>query len=133
MSNTRKLLSGGLVTVAMLAALPAGAKDLDADSVRKLASGKTWSTAKMAQSTQPVSFEWKADGTVCLRLGETSGKCADSGTWKVVDQRICYEMTWWLKSYDLMSACLSVADLGHGSYEAKIPSGTSVFQFTVAK
>lgn len=133
MLNPCKLFFSGLVTVTMLAAIPAGAKDLDADSMRKLASGKTWSAANLLNSTQSASFDWKADGTVCLRLDSTSSKCDDSGTWKIVDQRICYEMTWWLKSYDLKSACLSVVDLGKSRYEAKLPSGTSFFKFTVMK
>lgn len=132
MTTTCKTYWGGLCLVAMLVPLPAGAADLGSDAVRKLVSGMMWSTEKMLNSNQLRSFDWKKDGTLCLRLGGTSGKCDDSGTWKIVGQRVCYELTWWMKSNDMMSACLGVADLGNGRYEAKLVSGTPFMQFTVA-
>jgi hypothetical protein len=133
MSTKDRFLSGGLMLVVALAATAAGSKDLAGDSLRKLATGNTWSTAGMLNSAQPASFEWMNDGTVCLRMGSTSGKCDDRGTWKIVDQRICYELTWWLKSYGLTSECLTVEDLGKGTYEAKLPSGSPMFKFTSTK
>jgi hypothetical protein len=116
----------------MLAALPADAAELGSDAVRKLVSGTVWSTERMLNSNQLRSLDWKKDGTLCLRLGGTSGKCDDSGTWRIVGQRVCYELTWWMKSYDMASACLGVSDLGNGRYEAKLVNGTSFMQFTVA-
>jgi len=132
MTTTCKTYSGGLCLVAMLVALPAGAADLAPDAVRKLVSGMMWTTEKMLNSTQLRSFDWKKDGTLCLRLGGTSGRCDDNGTWKIDGQRVCYQLTWWMKSQDMASACLSVADLGNDRYVAKIPSGSTFMEFTVA-
>jgi hypothetical protein len=129
--TTGKSHSGGLFLAGMLVVLPAAAADLAPDAVRKLVSGMMWTTEKMLNSTQLRSFDWKRDGTLCLRLGSTSGKCDDNGTWKIDGQRVCYQLTWWMKSYDLASACLNVADLGNGRYEAKIPSGSTFMEFTV--
>jgi hypothetical protein len=117
---------------ATLLARPSGAADLGADAVKSLLGGKMWKTEKMGQSNQLGSFEWKKDGMVCLRLGDnTSGKCDDSGTWRIDGARLCWEFTWWLKTYDMASACLGVAELGKGRYEAKMASGFKFMDFTV--
>ncbi|MEP6607900.1 MAG: hypothetical protein ABJA83_04405 [Burkholderiaceae bacterium] len=131
MLNTRNAFHGVLAIVTIAAALPVLAANLDANALQKLTSGKTWSATKIGTSTQPASFEWKVDGTVCLRLGQSGGKCDDQGTWKIVGQGVCYQMTWWLKSYDLMSSCLAVEDLGKGDYEAKLPTGGPFFKFKI--
>jgi len=135
MANRGKAYSLGLVFTAWLIALPVGAADLDANAVRALASGKTWSTNGFLESYsrgQAVVFEWRADGAACVRLAGSTGKCDDSGTWKIVDQRICYELTWWLKQYDMSSECFGITDLGKGTYEAKLRNGSSIMKFTVA-
>jgi hypothetical protein len=131
MSETRKGLSVGLVFLTMLSGSPSGAADLGSDAVQRLAAGKMWITKQIADSRALASFEWKRDGTVCLRLTETSGKCDDSGTWRIDDARVCWEFTWWAKSQGMTSACLSVAELGKGLYEAKVASGTQFLVFTV--
>ena len=131
MTMTCRKYSSGMFLVAMLVALPAGASELGSDAVRNLVGGTTWSTESLLNSTQLRSFDWKKDGTLCVRFGGTSGKCDDSGTWKVVGERVCYELTWWLKSYDMTSSCLGVSDLGNGRYEAKLANGTPFMQFTV--
>jgi hypothetical protein len=130
MTKTRKTYLG---LVFLMVALPAGAADLGSDQVRNLANGAMWSTKNMLNSNQLRSFDWKKDGTLCLRLGGTDGKCDDQGTWKVEGQRMCYELTWWMKSQGMTSACFGVSDLGNGSYEATLPSGTRFMQFTVAR
>ena len=78
-------------------------------------------------------MKWNKDGTVCVHIGEASGKCHDTGTWEISGARVCYKMTWWLKSYDMTSECLGVVDLGNGRYQARIPSGSRVWEFTLAK
>lgn len=69
---------------------------------------------------------------MCLWLGSQDGKCTDDGTWKIVDERICYRFTWWLKSFGLTSSCISVVDLGSGNYEAKHPGGNRFLVFRVS-
>lgn len=133
MTKTRKTCPAGLIFAAMLVTLPAGAADLDAAAVRNLVSGKMWITEKLLNSSQLKSFDWKKDGTLCVRLGGTNGKCDDSGSWKLDGARVCYELSWWLKTQDMASACLDVADLGNGRYAANMSSGTRFMEFTVAR
>lgn len=97
-----------------------------------LATGKTWSYPRTLSANQATSWNWKADGTVCMWTGSPSGKCSDDGTWKIVEKRICYRLTWWLKSEDMTSACFSVVDLGKGSDEAQLPCGTAFLTFRVS-
>ncbi len=83
MPTSRKRLSGSLLVSTMLFASPASAADLSADAVKNLVGGKMWMTERIADSRQPTYIEWKKDGTACLRLWKPSGKCDDSGTWKI--------------------------------------------------
>lgn len=131
MPTTCDALPVGFLVSTLLMSAPSSAADLDAQSIRRLVSGTTWSARVL--DTQAASWDWKSDGTVCLRLGGTSDKCDDSGTWKLDGERVCYQMTWWLKSYGLTSACLSVAELGNGRYEAKTVNGSRFMQFTIVR
>lgn len=131
MATAHKALSVGFLFLTMLTSRPSGAADLGADAVGRLVSGTTWSARVL--DTQAASWDWKTDGTVCLRLGGADGRCDDSGTWKLDGDRVCYQLTWWLKSYGMTSACLSVAELGHGRYEAKAANGNRFMQFTLAR
>jgi hypothetical protein len=132
---------GGLLCAAALGATPAGASseagaspELGADAVLKLVSGRTWLTEKILDSRNTGVMAWKKDGTVCLHIGgDASGKCHDTGTWKMSGTRVCYQMTWWGKSQGILSECLGVADLGNGRYQARIPSGSRVWEFTLAR
>jgi hypothetical protein len=126
------LLRGAIVLAALLLDQQAGATEVAADALKDLATGKTWFASNTISGNQATSWSWKADGTVCMWIGSPSGKCSDDGTWKIVDKRICYRLTWWGKSYDMMSACFSVMDLGDGSYEATLPSGTFFLKFRVS-
>lgn len=131
MSTTRRARSVGCSLLAMVMAGQSGAADLGADAVSGLVGGTTWSAQVL--DTQAASWDWKKDGTVCLRLGNTSGQCDDSGTWKLDGGRVCYRLTWWLKSYDMTSACLNVAELGNGRYEAKAVNGSRFMRFTIVR
>ena len=131
MAATRKALSCGFLFSTMLIAGPSAAAELGADAVRNLVGGKMWIAEKMLSTNQLRSFEWKDDGSVCLRLGSTSGRCDDSGHWKIDGARVCWDFTWWMKTYDLASTCLGIAELGKGRYEAKMANGTTFMEFTV--
>jgi hypothetical protein len=131
MSLTRSGLSVACLFSAMLWASPSRAADLASDDLKGLVGGKMWVTEQVADARTLASFEWKKDGTVCLRLSDTSGKCHDNGTWRIDDARLCWEFTWWAKTSGMISACVSVAELGTGRYEAKTASGTRFLLFTV--
>jgi hypothetical protein len=132
MGNACKRYLAVPVLLAALGALPAVAADLAAAAVGALVKGRTWTTAKVMNYARTDTWEWRADGTLCLRLDRTDGKCDDSGTWTIDDARVCYKLDWWQKSQGLSSTCFSVSDVGNGQYEAKLPSGSTVLLFSVS-
>ena len=125
-----------LLTLAMISffvlcvAFPAGAATLDAKAVRSLTSDRVW---QMKLGSGYVYWSWRSDGSVCLRVGENSGKCADTGTWKLADDHLCYELTWWGASGGYKSACFRVSEREKGWYDALQDNGLSLFEFSVMK
>ena len=136
MKSRHLLLHSGLaILLGLGVGLPADgqtvAKTLDAAEVRSLTMGRTWE-AKAGPTTS--YWTWNADGTVCLRLNEKTGKCADTGKWRLDDERICYELTWYGEAYQLKSACFLIADKGAGRYAWILGGpGESIREFTVLK
>lgn len=117
-----------LLVTAMALATPAAAETLDADAARKLTSDRTW-RQKPPSGPGHNYWTWKADGSVCLRLEDKRGKCADSGSWKLEGGRLCYELTWWAKSYGMNAACFRIARAGEGRFEALQDNGLPLFSF----
>jgi hypothetical protein len=117
-----------LLTLAMATAMPVAAETLAADAARKVTQDRTW---RQKQPSGPAFnyWTWKADGTVCLRLEDKRGKCADTGSWKLEGGRLCYELTWWAKSYGMNAGCFRIARAGEGRLEALQDNGLSLFSF----
>ncbi len=132
-STARNRCLGIAVVLAVLGPFSAVAADLAPNAVAALVKGRTWATTRVLNYARTDTWEWRADGTVCLRLDRTDGKCDDSGSWTIDGPKVCYKLEWWQKSQDLSSACFSVADLGDGQYEAKLPTGSSVLRFRVSR
>ena len=61
-------------------------------------------------------------------MESTSGKCDDEGTWAIVDNRICCQLAWWLKSTGMNSGCFQVEAIGDRKYDAKSPSGSMMLK-----
>jgi hypothetical protein len=116
---------------ALLISQHAFATELGNNALKDLTLDRTWSGSRLLTGYQASFWKWKADGTVCVRLGSQNSGCTDDGTWKIVDKQICYKFTWWLKSINIMSACVSVEDRGNGDYEAMMPSGSRFLAFRV--
>ena len=74
-------------------------------------------------------WEWKADGSVCLRLFEKTGSCDDVGRWKLEANRICYELGWW--GVPVTSLCFHISEPTTGRYEAADDNKVRVFEFSV--
>ena len=117
-----------LLVLALAQAMQVAAETLDADAARKLTADRTW-RQKPFSGPGYNYWSWKSDGSVCLRLEEKRGKCADSGSWKLQDGRLCYELTWWAKSYGMNAGCFRISSAGQGRFEALQDNGMPLFSF----
>ena len=123
-SNWRKRLASLALTLTLglLANSPAEAQELDSAAIRELALQGTWA----AEHSEFGNWSWNKDGTVCLRIGAAEGKCADTGTWAVNDNVICYELTWWGETTGNRKDCFTAQALGDGRYETLYHGGVMV-------
>ncbi len=112
--------------VTLFTVTPVAAEPLDADSVKKVLVDRIWVQKKRAGPGENY-WEWKADGSVCLRLFDKTGSCDDAGRWKLEADRICYEMGWWYWK----SGCVRISKLTAGWYEAVNDQKVRLFRFTV--
>ena len=126
-SNWGKRLAniGLMLTLSLLAYSPAKAQELDRAAIKELALRGTW----VAEDLEVGNWSWNKDQTVCLRLGDTEGDCADTGTWVINDNVICYELTWWGESNDDRKACFTAQAHGDGRYETLYHGGAMVSTF----
>ncbi len=129
-SNRGKLLAslGLMLTLCLLANSPAEAQALDGTAIQKLALQGTW-VAERAWG----NWSWSEDNTICLRLVDQSGDCADTGTWTINGDVMCYELTWWGESYGVRKNCFTVNSLGDDRYEALFHGGAMVSTFIYFK
>jgi len=122
--RVKQLASWGL-TLVLLISTQAAAETLDSAAIQKLALQGTWA----AEDPESGNWSWNKDKTVCLRIGDTEGKCADTGTWVINDNVICYELTWWGESNDDRKSCFTAQALGNGRYETLYHGGAMVSTF----
>lgn len=112
------------------AAVPAETVTLDAKAAKSLISDHVW---QMKHGSGYVYWSWKSDGSVCLRAEAGEGQCADTGSWKVAGNRLCYDLTWWGACGGYNFGCFRVSDKSKGWYEAIKDNGLTSFEFSVAK
>lgn len=125
--------AGVLLAIACCAlSSTAAAAALDSKATSSLLAGHTWQLKKPRGPGNDY-WSWSTDGSVCLRLGESTGKCADTGRWKLNGERVCYELTWWGAESGMKSACFRVVALEKDRYGALQDSGLNLFEFSVAK
>ena len=120
----KHLSSSGLALV-LLISTQAAAETLDSAALEKLALQGTW----VAEPPESGNWSWNKDKTVCLRIWDTEGNCADIGTWVINNNVICYELTWWGKSNGNRKACFTTQALGGGRYETLYHGGAIVSSF----
>ncbi len=113
-----------LLTLGLLANTPAEAQALYGTYIQKISLQVTW-TAENGYGY----WSWKEDNSVCIRLFENDADCADTGTWTRNDDVICYEFTWWGKSNDVRTNCITVHALGDDRYDALHHGGAMVSTF----
>ena len=116
---------GLILALGLFSISQAAAETLDGDAVKKLALQGMW----VSDDKNYGNWSWNQDNSVCLRLVTKKGDCADTGTWKIDGNLICYKLSWWGKSYDINSQCVSIKTLGNGRYEALYDGGAMVSTF----
>jgi hypothetical protein len=122
----RRLASLGLMlTLGLLANSPAEAQALNGTAIQKLALQGTW----VAEHAEFGNWSWDADNTVCFRLANPIGDCADTGTWTINGDVMCYELTWWGEGGGIKANCFTVHALGDDRYEALYHGGAMVSTF----
>ena len=119
----KRLASLGLILAfGLLANSPAEAQELDSAAVQKLALQGMW----VAEDTEFGNWSWNKDKTVCIRIDETEGNCADTGTWAINDNVVCYELTWWGGASGVRKTCFTVQAHGDGRFETLYHGGAMV-------
>ncbi len=109
---------------------PVAAGTLNADGVKKVLVGKIWAEKPLGAFSETY-WEWKADGSVCLRLLENTGSCDDVGRWKLEADRVCYKLGWWRDKSGDKSKCVRISEPTTGRYETLDDYNVPVFEFTV--
>ena len=118
-----------IFAVGLLLCPSAQAQELDGAALQKLTNHGTW----VAEHPEFGNWIWNKDETVCVQLPGTDKKCADTGTWIMNDNVICYELTWW--GGDTRKNCFTVQELGGGRFETLYHGGAMVstfFYFNIA-
>ena len=130
--HSRLLIASMISFFAMSAGSHAEEATLDAKAAGGLISNHTWEQPQ-AHGTGKIYWSWKSEGSVCLRTDGRTGKCADTGRWKLDGGRLCYELTWWGKSVGRNAACFRIVDKGAKRYEALQDNGLTLFEFSVVE
>jgi len=105
---------------------------LDAKAAKDLTANRVWQIRRSRTSGFDY-WSWNSDGSVCVRLGENTGKCADTGRWKLDGQRICYDLTWWGETQELKSLCFRISEQSKGRFAWLSDRDITFHEFTVAK
>ena len=110
----------------------ATAQELSGTALRELALSGTW----QADHAEYGYWRWGEDASLCLSLEGPEGDCADSGTWTVDNNVMCYALTWWGSSVGENEGCFTVQPIENGRYETLFHGGVMVsrmFAFDVVK
>ena len=112
---TRQIYFGLVMMLAAFVYSPAQAQELDGAALQELALRGTWVAE---HRTLGSNWTWNEDKTVCVRQGDTEGKCWDTGTWSINENVIRYEFTFWGETNQERIGYFAAQALGDGRYEA---------------
>ena len=116
--------------VTLLTVTPLAAETLNADGVKKVLVGKIWAEKRLAGPGENY-WEWKADGSVCVRSFKKTGGCDAEGRWKLEADRVCYKLIWWVGHAGETSKCVRISEPTTGRYETLDDNNVPVIEFTV--
>jgi hypothetical protein len=124
-----------MVFAAMACSLaPAVAQELNADQLRHLVSGKTWAIAfygDLNDKVRTAFWDFAADGKVCARLGNNppGSRCADTGTWKLQGDALCWELGFLGKTDGFQAVCGRAKPNGDAYQFINAKNGLSLMAF----
>jgi len=131
-SCSRLLIPFSMLFFALCANFPAAAATLDGTAAKGLISDRTWQQKARSGPTYKY-WSWMSDGSVCLRTDGKTDKCADTGRWKLDDDRLCFELKWGGVSIGVKSTCFRISDKGKGLYETIQDNGLTFFEFSIVE
>lgn len=120
---------------------PGLADTLDSVAIAKLVDNNTWHlnwAACMGGSDGCRTFwDFGSDGTVCARAidAKRDDKCADEGKWRIEENKLCWELTWFGGGEGFKSVCVLIEKASDGNYETTRAGGFGIkfFQFAIAQ
>ena len=124
------LVSILFLSIGLSAGPVAATQELDGNALEDLALQGTWASVEDDWGY----WSWNEDGSVCLRLHDPVGDCADTGTWAIEGDFICYEFEWWGGSYGHRAGCISVVVHEGEPYEVLYQGDalvSTMFHFTL--
>ena len=135
MKQCTMMLVFAYAVVTLLTVTPLEAGTLNADGVKKVVVGKIWSEKGLGGLFSSSFWEWKADGSLCLRLFEKTGGCDYVGHWKLEADRVCYILERTAGESGTKSRCVRISEptTGRYGYEALDDNNVPVFKFAMLK
>jgi hypothetical protein len=124
----RLACAGIAIALGCFSSSSASAQALDGNAIHELALKGTW-----AAENDWGYWSWSEDKTVCFRKIGANGDCADTGTWAIDGDVMCYELTWFGESYDVRKNCVTVHALDDGRYETRYHGLAMVSTFITFK
>jgi hypothetical protein len=114
------------------------AQELDAEQLKQLVSGKTLAIAfygDLNDKLRTAYWDFTSDGKVCARLGNNprGSRCADTGTWKLQGDALCWELGFLGKTDGFQSVCGRAKPAGDAYQFIDSKSGMSLMAFRPQK
>ena len=130
MKHCAIMLVFAYAVVTLFTVTPLAAETLNAYGVKKVLVGRIWAEKRLAGPGENY-WEWKADGSVCVRSFKKTGSCDATGRWKLEADRVCYKLQWWVGHAGETSKCVRISEPTTGRYETLDDNNVPVIEFTV--
>jgi hypothetical protein len=125
----------GTILLLLAALLSAHAQsELPSEQLKPLVSGRTWAIAfygDLSDKMRTAYWDFQRDGRVCARLANNppGSKCADTGSWRLDGDTLCWELSWFGKSDGFDKACGRARPSGDNYQFVNVKNGGSLMAF----
>ena len=123
-----------LIVAAATSAAGANTPAADAGRLQQMVSGKTWAIAfygDLGDRIRTAYWDFTADGKVCARLANNprGTPCADTGTWRIEGDQLCWQLEFLGKTDGFQSTCGRVKAVGDAYQFINPKSDVSLMTF----